>query len=43
MATYLMFGKMTRAARKAVHTKRTKHALGLIKKHGGAFDTLAAA
>jgi hypothetical protein len=43
MATCLMFGTMTRKARKAVNIKRIKSALALVKKHGGAFDTLTAA
>ncbi|MDQ1314523.1 MAG: hypothetical protein QG662_632 [Pseudomonadota bacterium] len=37
MATYLMFGALTRAARKAVSAKRTADAMALIKKHGGEF------
>ena len=43
MATCLMFGTMTRKARKAVHIKRIKNALALVEKHGGAVDALAAA
>jgi uncharacterized protein with GYD domain len=35
MATYLMFGTSTQAARDAVSAKRTEDALALIKKHGG--------
>lgn len=35
MATYLMFGTSTQAARNAVSAKRTEDALALIKKHGG--------
>lgn len=37
MATYLMFGTLTQAARKAVSAKRTADALALIKEHGGEF------
>jgi uncharacterized protein with GYD domain len=37
MATYLMFGTLTQAARNAVSAKRTEEALALIKKHGGEF------
>lgn len=37
MATYLMFGTLTQAARKAVSAKRTEDALVLIKEHGGEF------
>ena len=43
MATCLMFGTMTRKARKAAHIKRIKDALALVEKHGGAVDTLAVA
>lgn len=37
MATYLMFGTLTQAARKSVSAKRTEDALVLIKEHGGEF------
>jgi uncharacterized protein with GYD domain len=37
MATYLMFGTSTPAARNAVSAKRTEDALALINKHGGKF------
>jgi uncharacterized protein with GYD domain len=37
MATYLMFGTLTQAARKAVSAKRTADAIALIKKHNGEF------
>jgi uncharacterized protein with GYD domain len=39
MATYLMFGTLMRAARKAVSAKRTADAIALIKKHGGEFKS----
>ena len=37
MATYLMFGTLTQAARKAVSAKRTDDAIALIKKYGGEY------
>lgn len=37
MATYLMFGTLTQAARKAISAKRTDDAIALIKKHGGEY------
>lgn len=37
MATYIMFGTLTQAARKVVSAKRTEDAMALIKKHGGEF------
>lgn len=37
MATYLMFGTSTLAARNVVSGKRTEDALALIKQHGGEF------
>ena len=37
MATYLMFGTSTQAARKAVSAKRTDDAIALIKKYGGEY------
>ena len=37
MTTYIMFGTLTQAARKAVSAKRTEDALALIKKLGGEF------
>jgi uncharacterized protein with GYD domain len=35
MATYLMFGKYSQKALKAISAKRTDDAIALIKKHGG--------
>ena len=37
MATYIMFGKQTPDAAKAISAKRTDDALAIIKKHGGEF------
>ena len=37
MATYLMFGTLTQAARKAISAKRTDDAVALIKKYGGEY------
>lgn len=37
MATYLMFGKYSPEAIKAVSAKRTDEALALIKKYGGEY------
>lgn len=37
MQTYIMFGTMTQAARKAVSAKRTLDAIALIKQHGGEY------
>lgn len=37
MATYLMFGTLTQAARKAVSAQRTDDAIALIKKYGGEY------
>jgi hypothetical protein len=42
MATYLMFGTLTQVVSNAVSAKRTEDARALIRKHGGAFDKLAA-
>lgn len=38
MATYLRFGTLAQAARKAVSAKRTDDAIALIKKQGGEFQ-----
>ena len=43
MVTYSMFGTMIWEVRKRVRTEHTTDALALITKHGGAFDTRAAA
>jgi uncharacterized protein with GYD domain len=37
MATYLLFGKMSPEAAKAVSAQRTDDAIALIKKHGGEY------
>ncbi len=37
MATYVMFGKYSREALKAISAKRTNQAVALIKKYGGEF------
>jgi uncharacterized protein with GYD domain len=39
MSTYLLFGKYSPEAAKAVSTKRTTQAKELIKKYGGQFKT----
>ena len=39
MATYLMFGKYSVDAAKAISSKRTNQAMDLIKKNGGEFKT----
>jgi uncharacterized protein with GYD domain len=39
MATYLMFGKYSLEAAKAISAKRTNQAAALIKKHGGELKT----
>jgi uncharacterized protein with GYD domain len=39
MATYLMFGKYSQEALKAISAKRTTEANALIKKHGGEFKS----
>ncbi len=37
MATYLMFGKLTPEAAKAMSAKRTNDAIALIRRYGGEF------
>jgi uncharacterized protein with GYD domain len=39
MTTYLMFGKYSAEAAKAISSKRTAQAMDVIKKHGGEFKT----
>ncbi len=39
MATYLMFGKYSLEAVKAISAKRTDQAVALIKEHGGELKT----